>query len=85
VRHEYRLTDKGVGLYPVIVTLLEWGNEFLEWPDGEPPVHLVDRTTGERIDPVLVDARTGEPLDPRRTKAVYVRDPQAGRAAAPSR
>jgi DNA-binding HxlR family transcriptional regulator len=85
VRHEYRLTDKGVGLYPVIVTLLEWGNEFLEWPDGEPPVYLVDRTTGERIDPVLVDARTGEPLDPRRTKAVYVRDPQAGRAAAPSR
>ena len=85
VRYEYRLTDKGVGLYPVIVALLEWGNEFLEWPDGVPPVHLVDRTTGERIDPVLVDGRTGEPLDPRRTKAVYVRDPKAGRAAVPSR
>ena len=41
--------------------------------------------TGERIDPVLVDGRTGEPLDPRRTKAVYVRDPKAGRAAVPSR
>ena len=85
VRYEYRLTEKGLGLYPVIVTLLEWGNDFFEWPDGEPPVHLVDRTTGERIDPVLVDGRTGEPLDPRRTKAIYVRDPKAGRAAVPSR
>ena len=85
VRYEYRLTEKGLGLYPVIVTLLEWGNEFFEWPDGEPPVHLVDRDTGERIDPVLVDARTGEPLDPRRTKAVYVRDPKAAHAAVPSR
>ena len=85
VRYEYRLTEKGLGLYPVIVTLLEWGNEHFEWPDDEPPVHLVDRDTGERIEPVLVDRRTGEPLDPRRTKAVYVRDPKAGRAAVPER
>ena len=48
-------------------------------------MHLVDRDTGEVIEPVLVDARTGEPLDPRRTKAVYVRDPKAGRAAVPTR
>ena len=81
VRCEYKLTEKGLGLYPVIVTLLEWGNDFFEWPDGEPPVHLVDRETGERIEPVLVDARTGEPLDPRRTKAVYVRDPKDAHAA----
>ena len=85
VRYEYRLTEKGLGLYPVIVTLLEWGNDFFEWPDGEPPVHLVDRDTGEVIEPILVDARTGQPLDPRRTKAVYVRDPKAGRAAVPTR
>jgi DNA-binding HxlR family transcriptional regulator len=70
VRHEYRLTPKGVGLYPVIVTMLAWGNEWLEWEDA-PPVHLVDRDTGERIDPVLVDRRTGEELVPRRTRAVY--------------
>ena len=49
--------------------------------DGEPPVHLVDRDTGEVIEPLLIDRRTGEPLDPRRTKAVYIRDPKAGRAA----
>ena len=69
VRHEYRLTEKGLGLYPVIVTLLEWGNEFLDWPDGEPPVHLVDRTTGERIEPVLVDAR--------RSSTAWIQQPHA--------
>src|SRR5215207_9325163 len=24
-RYEYRLTEKGIGLYPVIVTIMEWG------------------------------------------------------------
>lgn len=69
-RYEYRLTEKGVALYPVIVTMLKWGDEWLDWGDDGPPVKLVDRDTGEELDPVLVDRRTGEPLDPRRTRAV---------------
>jgi DNA-binding HxlR family transcriptional regulator len=73
VRHEYRLTDKGVGLYPVMVSLLEWGNRWLDWDDEGPPVDLVDRATGEVVEPVLVDGRTGQPLDPRGTRAVYRR------------
>jgi len=73
VRHEYRLTDKGRALYPIIVSMLEWGNEWLDWGDDGPPVHLVDRETGEPVEPVLVDARTGRPLDARRTRAVYTR------------
>ena len=75
VRYEYRLTPKGVGLYPVIVTMLEWGNEWLDW-ETDPPVHLVDRETGERLEPVLVDRRTGKELVPRKTRAVY--DPGRG-------
>jgi DNA-binding HxlR family transcriptional regulator len=73
LRHEYRLTEKGVGLYPVIVSLLEWGNRWLDWEGDGPPVQLVDRATGEVVEPVLVDARTGARLDPRATRAVYVR------------
>jgi len=73
VRYEYRLTEKGIGLYPVIVSIMEWGNRWLEWDDEGPPVQLVDRTTGEPVEPILVDARTGLPLDARATRAVYVR------------
>jgi DNA-binding HxlR family transcriptional regulator len=78
VRHEYRLTEKGVGLYPVIVTIMEWGNRWLDW-DVAPPVDLVDRDTGEVLEPMLVDRRTGQELDPRRTRAVY----GAGRGTRP--
>lgn len=73
VRHEYRLTDKGRALYPVILSLLSWGNEWLDW-DQDPPVRLVDRETGEPIEPVLVDARTGAALDPRQVRVEYGAD-----------
>ena len=73
VRYEYRLTEKGIALYPVIVSLLEWGNRWLDWGEEGPPVHLVDRNTGAAVEPILADARTGRPLDPRSTTAVYVR------------
>ncbi len=70
-RHEYRLTEKGRALYPVIVALLTWGSDWLDWDEDEPPVRLVDRDTGAPLHPVLVDATTGEPLDPRRTRVEY--------------
>jgi len=79
VRHEYRLTDKGVGLYPVIVTIMEWGNHWLDW-ESSPPVDLVDRDTGEVLEPVLVDRRTGKELEPRKTRAVY----RKGRGSRPA-
>lgn len=47
VRNEYRLTRKGVGLLPVMLALREWGDEYLV--DGEPPVTLNDRETGELV------------------------------------
>ncbi len=47
VRHEYRLTRKGVGLLPVLVALMGWGDEHLN--GGKGPVALHHRETGERI------------------------------------
>lgn len=32
-RHEYRLTDKGLDLYPVLMALRSWGDKYLA-PDG---------------------------------------------------
>jgi DNA-binding HxlR family transcriptional regulator len=67
-RFEYRLTDKGAALSPVIITLMQWGDA---WSDlSEPPVHLVERSTGRTIDPVLVDRATGERLDRLRVRVV---------------
>ena len=79
VRHEYKLTDKGVALFSVLVTMQQWGNDWMDWPDDQPPVLLVDRATGEPIEVMVADARTGERLDPRRTTVKRVRGNGTGR------
>lgn len=65
-RFEYRLTEKGLDLYPVIVSLLAWGDRWACGAKG-PPVVLCDRETGMPIDVQLVDHGTGRRLDPRTT------------------
>ncbi|MGO8894681.1 MAG: winged helix-turn-helix transcriptional regulator [Streptosporangiaceae bacterium] len=47
-RDEYRLTDKGLDLYPVLVALMEWGDRYASGPDG-PPVLLRHRDCGEPV------------------------------------
>lgn len=62
--HEYRLTEAGRDLYPVIVALMTWGDKHAGLVNG-PPVELVHKTCGQVADPVFVCSACGEPLDPR--------------------
>ena len=47
-RTEYRLTDKGLDLFPLIVALLEWGNAYAVTPAG-PVVTLTHRDCGAPV------------------------------------
>jgi len=47
-RDEYRLTRKGVDLYPVMVALMQWGDRYEAGPEG-PPVLLRHRDCGEPV------------------------------------
>jgi DNA-binding HxlR family transcriptional regulator len=47
-RDEYRLTDKGLDLYPVLVALMEWGDRYEGDADG-PPILLRHRDCGEPV------------------------------------
>jgi DNA-binding HxlR family transcriptional regulator len=51
-RYEYRLTEKGRALFPVITTLLEWGDTWAADPAG-PPVVLTHKACGKQMHPVL--------------------------------
>ena len=51
-RFEYRLTDKGIDLYPVLAAMQQWGDRYLGGPDG-PPAEFVHRDCGERVEVVL--------------------------------
>ncbi len=59
-RHEYLLTEKGRDLRRVMISLLQWGDEWSALP--EPPVTLVDLDTGAVIEPQYVDSASGRPL-----------------------
>jgi len=63
-RHEYRLTEKGRDLYPVLVTLMQWGDRYNAPPAG-PPVVLEHRSCGHETDPRLTCSHCGEVIDPR--------------------
>jgi DNA-binding HxlR family transcriptional regulator len=43
-RHEYRLTDKGLDLYPVLMALRDWGDKHMA--DDGPPVYYRHRDCG---------------------------------------
>jgi DNA-binding HxlR family transcriptional regulator len=48
-RHEYRLTAKGLDLWPTIVALLQWGDRHA-LPSAGAPVLLEHRGCGGRVD-----------------------------------
>jgi DNA-binding HxlR family transcriptional regulator len=52
VRHEYRLTDKGFDLYPMLIAVAEWGNRHLADPEG-PPISYVHRDCGAEVRTVM--------------------------------
>ena len=61
-RFEYRLTQAGRDLYPAVIAIMKWGDEYLSNEAG-PPV-VLRHSCGELIDPVLVCDCCGEPLHP---------------------
>ncbi len=76
-RFEYRLTEKGIDLWPILIAMLEWGDRHAPGPDGPPMVvrhkscdGIVDgrgtcRDCGERL-----DARDAYPVRPGVTEPV---------------
>src|SRR5205823_15056960 len=60
-RHEYRLTDKGMDLYPVLVALMDWGDKYALGPAG-PQVLLRHRDCGAPVQQQLTCA-AGHTLD----------------------
>ena len=60
-RYEYRLTEKGLDLYPVLVALMEWGDRHAVGPAG-PQVLLRHRDCGEPVR-LQMSCRAGHVLE----------------------
>jgi DNA-binding HxlR family transcriptional regulator len=63
-RYEYRLTEKGLDLYPVIVGLMQWGDK---WAPGSrrPRVVLTHKACEHDVAPVLSCPHCNDALDAR--------------------
>ena len=76
VRHEYRLTDKGLGLHAVILSMVHWGDQYCDDGRGAPVVHR-HKKCGYDFTSVLSCSECGEPVAPRHIEA-RVRKPRRG-------
>ena len=63
-RFEYRLTEKGLDLWPIIVTLLQWGDRYYAGEEG-PPVVIRHRECGGAVTTHLTCDVCGAELGPR--------------------
>jgi DNA-binding HxlR family transcriptional regulator len=68
LRYDYRLTERGRDLWPVMTAMRQWGDRWAA-PDG-PPIEIVHRTCGHRVDAVPTCSVCGEKLDARSVRAV---------------
>jgi DNA-binding HxlR family transcriptional regulator len=81
-RSEYRLTEQGMDLFPVIAALLEWGNKHAAGPAG-PILGLTHRDCGAPVQVQLACA-AGHAVESAR-QVTPVPGPGARRSAAPGR
>jgi DNA-binding HxlR family transcriptional regulator len=61
---EYRVTEKGLELQPVLVALMQWGDRHTAGEAG-PPIVNVHATCGHDADPRLHCSHCGEQIAPR--------------------
>ena len=64
LRHEYRLTEKGLDLWPMIVALMNWGDRHAA-PEGGPAVVIEHRGCGGSVDEHRICERCGARLKAR--------------------
>jgi DNA-binding HxlR family transcriptional regulator len=68
-RFEYLLTEKGLDLWPTVVSLMKWGDRYSA-PAAGPPVLLEHRGCGGAIDEHRVCERCGAKLSARDSHAI---------------
>jgi DNA-binding HxlR family transcriptional regulator len=75
LRYEYRLTPKGLDLYPVILSIVHWGDIHMAGKKG-PPLLRTHDLCGKDFAPVVACSECGEPVVPREVRVR--RGPGAG-------
>ena len=65
---DYRLTNKGLALQPIMVAMTHWGDTYMPHPEGK-RLTFVDRKEGKPIKSIGIYAADGRRLKPKEIKA----------------
>ena len=63
-RFEYQLTDKGLDLYPIILSMVQWADKWMDMGLGK-PVEFTHKSCGRKINPKVVCSECDEPIHAR--------------------
>jgi len=84
VRHEYRLTAKGLGLYPYALLLWKWQRRWGQQSPNPLPVRLTHTNCGQTMEPVFGCAHCHQPVGLRDVDWHARAPSDASRATAPA-
>lgn len=80
-RFEYRLTEKGIDYYPILLMLLQWGDKYYVSPEG-PPLLLTHTACHSELDAIVACSCCGKPVQPESVEFEVVET--GGRAPEPA-
>jgi DNA-binding HxlR family transcriptional regulator len=61
-RFEYKLTPRGLDLYPILISITNWGDKWTADEDGA-PVKYVHKTCGHDADPIFTCSHCGDEIN----------------------
>ncbi|NOX49912.1 MAG: helix-turn-helix transcriptional regulator [Gammaproteobacteria bacterium] len=67
-RYEYRLTEKGLDIYPILMGIFRWGDKYYAEKEGSPAL-FKHKNCKRDFHACLVCSECGEPLHPRDVNA----------------
>lgn len=73
-RFEYCLTEKGLELYPVLMSMVTWADKWMDDGTGK-PMQLMHKQCGKVFTAITVCSECGEPLHARQVKPLFRRHP----------
>ena len=69
-RHEYFLTEKGLDLWPLMISLMHWGDKYEPLPGGRPMIVVHKGVCGGEIDDRRICTKCGKKLGVREARAI---------------
>ena len=69
-RFEYRLTEKGLQLYPILLSMTNWADQWMDQGLGA-PVQYQHKACGKIFQPLLTCSECGESIQARQVNAIF--------------